>query len=121
MAYDRTKLSVSQTLRPSTRAPCVLRRKPSLCNELRRLGASAFHDHHSGYSMIPLAHADKEAHHRYAVGEKHIPDTANRSLQEPGIICLYMYMYTYKHDVADADNAFVYYATNLADAADASV
>ena len=25
MAYDRTKLSVSQTLRPSTRTPCVLR------------------------------------------------------------------------------------------------
>ena len=37
--------------------------------------------------MIPLAHADKEAHHR----------------------------------VADADNALVYYATNLADAVDASV
>ena len=41
MAYDRTKLSVSQTLRPSTRTPCVLRRKPSPGKELRRLGTSA--------------------------------------------------------------------------------
>ena len=64
MAYDRTKLSVSQTLRPSTRTPCVLCRKPSLYKELRRLGTSSFHEHHRGISMIPLAHADREAHHR---------------------------------------------------------
>ena len=40
MAYDRTKLSVSQTLRPSSRTPCVLRRKPSPRKELRRLSPS---------------------------------------------------------------------------------
>ena len=65
MAHDRAELSVSQTLRPSSKTPCVLRRKPSLCEELRRLGTSSFHEHHRGISMIPLAHADREAHHRH--------------------------------------------------------
>ena len=65
MAYDRTKLSVSRTLRPSSRTPCVFRRKARLCKELRRLGTSSLHEHHRGISMIPLAHADREAHHRH--------------------------------------------------------
>ena len=46
-------------------APTIL---AVVCKEFRRLGASAFYDHHRGNSMIPLAHADKEAHHRHPPG-----------------------------------------------------